>query len=147
MEEKDVIISITGTESEEFGGDSFELVTDGKYRFADGSGRFSYMESTLTGLIGTRTSFTVDRFGAVMLREGSQNSRMIFEEGKKHLFLYDTPFGSTTMGVNTSRLRSELGEHGGGMEIDYIVDFEHAVVGRHSLKIDVREQMKGGVPC
>ena len=145
MEEKDVIISITGTEAGANGDDSFELVTDGKYHFEDGSGHLSYMESELTGLDGTRTSFTVDKFGIVMLREGSLNSRMVFEEGKKHLFLYDTPFGSATMGVNTSRVRSELGEHGGGMEIDYVVDFEHSVVGRHNLKIDIRERLKGGV--
>ena len=145
MEEKDVIISIRGSEAGEFGGDSFELVTDGKYLFENGSGRFSYMESPLTGLDGTRTSFTVDKCGIVMLREGNQNSRMVFEEGKKHLFLYDTPFGATTMGVNTSRVRSQLGEHGGGMEIDYVIDVEHAVVGRHNLKIDVREQIKRGL--
>lgn len=143
MEEKDVIISITGTEAGEFGDDSFELVTDGKYLFENGSGRFSYMESDLTGLSGTRTSFTVDKSGIVMLREGSTSSRMVFEEGKKHLFLYDTPFGATTMGVNTSRIRSRMGEHGGGMEIDYVVDFEHSVVGRHSLKIDVKERSGG----
>ncbi|MCL2343807.1 MAG: DUF1934 domain-containing protein [Firmicutes bacterium] len=145
MEEKDVIISISGSDAAEFGGDSFELVTDGKYHFADGSGHLSYMESELTGLTGTRTSFTVDKAGIVMLREGNLNSRMVFEEGKKHFFLYDTPYGAATMGVNTRRVQTQFGEHGGGMEIDYVIDFEHAVVGRHNLKIDIREQRQGGV--
>jgi len=144
MEEKDVIISITGMHDIGQGGDCIELVTPGKYHFEDGKSRFSYMESELTGLDGTRTSFTVDNCGCVLLREGSTNSRMVFEAGKKHLFLYDTPFGSATMGINTRSFKTQLSEHGGDMEIDYVVDFEHSVIGRQSLKIDVRERLQGG---
>ena len=47
------------------------------------------------------------------------------------------------MGLDTHRISSTLGERGGDMEIDYVVDFDHAVVGRNKFKINVREQ-KGG---
>ena len=36
-------------------------------------------------------------------------------------------------------------EHGGDMEIEYIVDFQHAVVGYNLFKINVSEQKKGSV--
>ena len=99
MDMKDVIISIKGTQNDPNGGDNvIELVTDGEFSYENGEGTLSYMESELTGLEGTRTSFTISPMGVVMVREGSLNSRMVFEEGRKHCFLYETPFGAATMG-------------------------------------------------
>lgn len=143
MKMKDVIISIKGTQNDPNGEDNeIELVTDGYFAFENGEGMLSYMESELTGLEGTKTSFTISPMGVVMTREGSLNSRMVFEEGKKHNFLYETPFGSATMGVNTKSISVSLNEHGGDMEIDYIVDFQHSIVGHNMFKINVSEQKK-----
>lgn len=138
---KKVMISIRGTQQSEHGDDdAIELITDGEYVYsADGETTFTYMESELTGLEGTRTSFTILPDVVTMQREGKLNSRMVFEEGKKHLFLYDTPYGAATMGVNTNRIAARLGENGGDMEIDYILDFEHTVIGRNKFKINIRE--------
>jgi len=141
MMTKDVIISITGTQAGPVGEkDTVELVTNGKYLYDDGRGSVTYMESDLTGLDGTKTTFTVGKRGIIMLREGTLNSRMVFEEGKKHRFLYDTPYGAATMGVNTSRAKSVLGENGGDLEIDYVIDLDHSIIGRNSFRISIREQ-------
>lgn len=141
MKMKEVIISIKGTQNDSGGEDNvIELETDGTFAFENGEGTLSYMESELTGLEGTKTSFSISPMGVVMTREGSLNSRMVFEEGKKHCFLYETPFGSATMGVNTTNISVSLDEHGGDMEIDYIVDFQHSVVGHNMFKIKVSEQ-------
>ena len=144
MEMKDVIISITGIQSLEEGEkDAIELSTDGEYCFSADGVLFSYMESELTGLEGTRTSFSVGPQSVVMSREGNLNSRMIFEEGKKHLFMYETPVGAVTMGVKTQKIMNKLGEHGGDIEIDYVLDFDHVIVGRNKFRINVREQAAG----
>ena len=138
---KDVIISIKGTQSLGQGeSDAIELVTEGKYSFRDGHGELSYMESELTGMQGTRTSFTFTPDEVILSREGTLTSKMIFREGTKNTFLYDTPFGSATMGLDTHRIHSTMGPRGGDMEIDYVVDLDHAVVGRNRFRINVREQ-------
>lgn len=136
---KDVIISIKGMQGYGEDNDAIELVTDGKYGYSDDLCKLIYMESELTGLEGTKTSFTIEPTSMVMEREGTLNSRMVFEQGKKHLFLYETPFGSTTMAVDTKRVFTKLDEHGGDMEVDYIINFEHAAVGRNKFRINVRE--------
>ena len=75
---KDVIISIKGVQSLPQGeSDSVELVTEGKYSFRDGHGELSYMESELTGMKGTRTSFIFTPEEVVLSREGTLTSRMI----------------------------------------------------------------------
>ena len=138
---KDVIISITGVQNFPQGSDdTVELVTEGKYCYRDGKGELSYMESELTGMQGTRTSFTFTPTEVVLSREGTLTSKMVFREGTKNTFLYDTPFGSATMGLDTHKIHSTMGPRGGDMEIDYVVDFDHAVVGRNTFRINVREQ-------
>ena len=142
MKMKKAIISIKGSQRGAGGPDNvIELITDGLFFYHNGESMFSYMESELTGLAGTMTSFTASTDGSiVMTREGALNSRMVFEEGKKHCFIYDTPFGSTSMGVNTKSVLIDLNEHGGSMEIDYFVDFQNSVIGRNMFKINVREE-------
>ena len=55
---KNVIISIKGTQNFiQDPSDTVELGTDGKYTYADGRGELTYMESELTGMEGTKTSF------------------------------------------------------------------------------------------
>lgn len=138
---KNVIISITGYQK---GADdnenTVELVTDGVFSMEDDRCSFSYMESELTGMEGTKTTFDITPMRIIMTREGTLNSQMVFEEGKKHNFIYDTPFGSTTMGVNTRLVMADFNEHGGDMEVDYMVDFQQSLIGRSIFKINVREQ-------
>ena len=143
MKMKDVIISIQGKQNEPNGEDNIiELETDGVFAFENGEGLLSYMESELTGLDGTKTSFNISPLGVVMTREGSLNSRMFFEKGKKHNFLYETPYGSATLGVDTTDISMNFDEHGGNMEINYVVDFQQSVVGHNMFKIKVSEQRR-----
>lgn len=144
MNMRDVIISITGVQRDSSGQkEAVELVTAGQYGFENGESRFTYEESGLTGLEGTRTTFTISPMGVVLKREGSLNSQMVFREGKKDFFLYETPYGSATMGVDTRRIDAKLDEHGGTMELDYDIDFNHAPVGRNRFKINVKEKRNG----
>lgn len=138
---KDVVISIVGSQSDGSGEDNdVELVTDGTYKYENGESTFTYRESPLTGMDGTTTSITVSPMGVVMTREGTLNTRMVFEEGKKHNFVYDTPFGAATMGINTRRIVRDMDEHGGSLEIDYLVDYQQALVGHNFFRFSVREQ-------
>ena len=129
--------SVNGYDDEE--PDSLEFFTDGQYLFQDQVARLSYQESEVTGLEGTRTSVTILPDRVVVDRDGTVQSRMIFQEGSKSSFLYSTPFGQATMGVDTRSIRQSVNEHGGQVEIDYVVDMEHAVVARNRFSITIRQ--------
>ena len=144
---KDVLISIKSIQdygqNEE---DSLEFITDGYYFYDGDVGCLSYQESEVTGMEGTRTSVMVGPDQVVVDRDGNINSRMIFKEGLRNSFQYRTPFGTATLGVDTRRIRQNFGENGGNMEIDYIVNLEHAVVTRNKFQITVKqtgEQLHG----
>ena len=93
--EKPVIISIRGVQSLEPGEeDVMELVTQGVLRQEEGEGfSLSYLESELTGLEGTTTTFRIAPDRITLRREGTLNSEMIFQEGQKHVSLYETLWG------------------------------------------------------
>lgn len=139
MQMKDVIISVLGMQQSIDGPDSAELVTAGKYGIAPDEFRLTWQESEISGMEGTKTSLSVHPGFVTLQREGTVNTRMDFEEGKKHYFLYETPFGSATMGLSTRTIRSRLDRHGGEVEIDYVVDMDQTVVGRNRFHIRVEE--------
>lgn len=141
MMEKPVIISIKGLQSyEDAEKESIELVTEGRLaKEGEESYTLSYQESQLTGLEGTLTTFQIEEGRITLMRVGEVNSQMVFEEGRKHLSLYETPYGALTVGVSTRKARASMGESGGDIEIDYAIEIEHAVAGENFFQINVRE--------
>lgn len=138
--EKDVIISIRGTQ--DYSGtdpDTMELVTEGKLAVQDGALRLSYEESELTGMEDTTTVFQVEPEKVTLLRLGSVQSEMVFEEGRRHMSLYSTPYGNMEIGVRARRLNSTLELTGGRLEIDYDIEINHMLAGQSLFRIDVRE--------
>ena len=121
--------------------DSMELITDGTLELLeDGAMRLSYQESELTGLEGTTTSFEIQDSRVILARTGVLNSQMVFEEGKQHTSLYETPYGELAVDIQTSRLRHNLTERGGLMDLQYSISVDHAATGRNAFKIRVRRK-------
>lgn len=121
--------------------DSMELMTEGTLTpTGEGGIVLSYQESALTGLEGTTTTFEVRGSQVILSRTGSVNSQMVFEEGKQHTSLYETPFGELAIDVQTSRLRHSLTERGGLMDLRYSISVDHSVTGRNAFRIRVRRK-------
>ena len=143
---KDVLISIRGTQhpnhpqpDADNSPVSVELVTGGSYEYCGEGSWFTYAESELTGMEGTQTTFKMEDGLVTLTREGSVNTQMLFQKGRRHVFLYDTPFGTMTMGVDTQRLTTHADEHGGQMDIIYAVDIDNVPLGKNTFRIDWKE--------
>ena len=137
---KDVIISIRGMQNYDGSEpDAIELVTQGTLSDHPDGYLISYEESELTGLEGTQTQLEIGPERVTLLRLGQLCSQMVFEKGRTHRSLYDTPFGSMEIGISTRRLRSTMGERGGELEIAYSVEVNHSLAGENLFQINVRE--------
>ncbi len=142
---KDVVISIRsfhgyGEDDE----DSIDFTTDGVYTYDGRTACFTYLESEVTGMEGTQTKVMVMPDKVVVHRNGPVTSRMVFQQGKRDAFLYDTPAGSATMHMNTQNLDTRFNEHGGHMEIDYVLDMEHVFACKNKFRLTVKEQKRTG---
>ncbi len=138
--EKDVIISIKGMQKYEHAdSDVIELITKGRLAEREGNFTLTYQESELTGLEGTRTTIQVEGEQVTLLREGGVNSQMVFQEGRRHMSMYNTPYGAIEIGIKTSHLMADLHDRGGAIEIDYAIEVDHALAGRNIFQINVKE--------
>lgn len=118
--------------------DRMELITEGTLELLPDGLCFSYQETELTGMEGTTTSFQLCGTQVILSRTGTVNSQMVFEEGRQHTSLYETPFGELAVDVQTSRLRHNLTERGGLLDLQYSIAIEHAVTGRNAFRIRVQ---------
>ena len=139
--DKSVIISIKGKQSyENVEDETIELVTEGLLaKEGEGAYTLSYQESELTGLEGTLTTFQIEPERITLMRVGEFNSQMVFQEGRRHMSMYNTPYCAMTIGVNTRHLLAELDDQGGEIEIDYAIEIDHSVAGRNTFQINVKE--------
>ncbi len=144
MEQNNVLISIKGMQTLEDGQeDVMELITEGSFHGHDSGFTLTYEESELTGLGSTKTTFQIESERITLLREGEVNSQMVFEEGRRHLSMYNTPFGAMAIGVNTRRMHKELSAKGGDIEIEYAMEIDHALAGQNIFQIQVKQKESG----
>lgn len=136
---KKVIISITS--NQEVGGEvsTVELMTEGEYEYSPEKSELIYQESSITGMEGTTTTFTVEPDTVILTRVGTVTSQMLFRRGEKHMFLYQTPYGSATMGIYTRRLDADIDENRGHVEIEYALDVDNINIGINESIIDFKE--------
>ena len=136
-----VLLSIRGEQYfDDIDPDATELMTEGTMEVTGDGIVLSYEESELTGMEGTTTTFEVKGPRVTLIRSGAVNSQMVFEEGRQHTSLYETPFGELSVDIQTSELKHNLSERGGLMEIKYSIAVEHTVTGRNCFKIRVRRK-------
>lgn len=136
---KKVMISIVSTQ--ETGGEenTVELMTEGEYEYSPEKSTLVYEESSITGMEGTTTTFTVEPDSITLTRIGTVTSQMLFRKGEKHLFLYQTPYGTATMGILTRRLIGDVDESRGHCEIAYGLDMDNVSIGNNVSIIDFKE--------
>jgi uncharacterized beta-barrel protein YwiB (DUF1934 family) len=136
---KKATISIKGTPAMEDSEDvGFELLTDGESMSENGVSTFSYMESELTGINGMLTTFNVEPDRVVLSRGEGFGMDMIFSEDQKHHFLYDTPYGLMTMGIDTHSIKKNMRDDGGSLEIRYDIEVDNVAVSQNLFKITVQ---------
>ena len=107
--------------------DATELVTEGTLELMEEGLRLTYQETSLTGMEGTTTTFEITGPQVTLRRAGTVNSQMVFEEGRQHTSLYETPYGELSVDIQTSALRHNLSDRGGLLEIRYSIAVEHTV--------------------
>ena len=116
-----------------------EINTLGKRREKDGRVDISYEESEVTGMDGSTTSvsYDTDATGIVsMIREGAVSTALVFEEGKRHHCVYNTPFMPFEICVHTLKVENNLGGVG-TLSLDYIIEIRGAKAERTKFTMQI----------
>lgn len=127
-------------ESEVGESDTTTLTTD--CTIADKGSRIEieYEESAITGMEGSRTKVFFDKNdrGLVsILREGAVSTALVFEEGRRHLCVYETPFFPIELCVNTISLKNSLEYDGGTFTAEYLVEMNGILAEKTHITITI----------
>ena len=103
---KDVLIRVRGlqmmdTEDEQ---EPIEIVVPGQYYYRNGSHYLRYEEMMDDTAQPTVNYIKLSPQGVEVRKQGQVNVHMVFEQGKKNMTLYSTPFGTLQMGIAATGL-------------------------------------------
>ncbi|MBR2354732.1 MAG: DUF1934 domain-containing protein [Clostridia bacterium] len=119
--------------------ETMEICSVGVCSEENGRRVFSYDETEATGMDGSTTSVTylLDRPELVtMLRKGSVSTALVFEEGKRHHCVYQTPFMPFEVCVHTLKVENRL-ETERTLALDYIIEIRGARAERTKFFMEI----------
>lgn len=138
---KDVLIHVKGLQTIEGEGMQdapIEIVTTGEYYFRNGSHYLRY-EEMLEGFPGTTVNYIkINPKGVEVRKKGAANVHMVFQEQKKNITYYQTPFGSLQMGIAATHMDVEESEDDLKVKVDYVLDMNEEYVADCYITIDVQ---------
>ena len=136
---KTVLLSIQGRQTyQDQEPDLIELITEGTLTQTDNGWEISYQETALTGLEGVNTTFRVEPDRIVLTRTGKLNSQMIFREGEVHESLYQMEFGALMISVMAAKIRWDITDQGGTVDLLYAIEIENSASGTVDYHLDIQ---------
>ena len=118
-----------------------EMFSEGELYITDDRVIIAYDESELTGMEGSHTQVRFERNApelVTMMRSGNVSTILVFEEGKRHICTYQTPYMPFEICVFTKTVKNNLLDDG-VIELDYIVEIRGAQAERTQFKIEIFE--------
>lgn len=140
---KDILVCIKGmqllSDDQE---DEVEVIIPGKY-CKRGDMHYIQYEEVTEGMDGV-TNNLIKFHGNCMevTKKGLTNTHMVFEEQKKNMTYYETPFGNLLLGIAATSVTMEESEEEIGLKVDYAleINYEHLA----DCCIDVKVRPKNG---
>ncbi len=115
-----------------------KLVTQGTMHTQDGVVEISYAETELTGLVGTTTSFCIEKDHVCLKRTGTVQSTMNFIVGHEDRSLYDIGFGALMISIRTELIEINVNENGGTLRVGYNIVIEDEAAGCIEYTIEIK---------
>lgn len=146
----EVLLTLQGLQFDqrEEDADKIETVTVGDYYKKNGKHYVIYDEITEGFEQPTKNRL---KFGGNMLelsRHGLINMHMVFQENKKNLTNYNTPFGQILIGIDTRKIRITEREDNIVVDVDYSLDVNYEFLSDCHIRIDIlskdSSKQKGG---
>ena len=117
-----------------------EMLMEGRLLTSSFRVELVYAESELTGMEGSLTAIGFDRANpnlVSMIRTGPVRTAMTFEEGKRHICIYNTPFSEFEVCVRTIKVNNRLLEEN-KIELDYLIEIHGAQAEHCKMTVTVR---------
>ena len=142
---KDVLVTISGLQIMSMAEDSepVEVITAGDYYKKNNKHYVIYDEVT-EGFDGTTKNIIKLQEDCVdITKRGITNVHMVFEQGKKNMTYYTTPYGTIEMGIAATNMNLKEDESGLNMKVDYALDMNDEHVADCYLTVQAQSKDLG----
>lgn len=145
---KEVLLTISGLQDQfEEGMDQdepIEIITPANYFFKNGKHYILYEEvqEGVPGVAKNKIKITGNEKIEIM-KSGSLNTHMTFQEHQKNVTFYQTPFGEMQVGMTTRRILLEEREDRIAMELDYELEINDESYAECNLKMSIQPKDMG----
>ncbi len=138
--DKNVLIHVRGLQlmDPESGEEPLEIVVPGEYYFRNGSHYLRYEEVMEDFSEPTINYIKMAPRGMEVRKKGLVNVHMVFEQGKKNMTYYTTPFGTIQMGIAATNLALDESKDSLNMKVDYALDMNEEHIADCYLMIQVQ---------
>lgn len=140
---KEVFLEIQSIQN---GATTSVFINDARMRKIRNNYKIEFDGTELCGMPGEITSLEINDNSVVKLTTGTKKvfSQMIMEQGVRHCSMrMDDIEGPLSMGISTRRIKTNLGENGGNLEVDYSLEFNNYFAGDHTMIITVKDKPRG----
>lgn len=117
---RDAVISVCSIQNNDEK-ERIEIVSPGSFFKENDEFVATYQETELSGLGDTLTTLRIGKNYFNMIRTGDINTTMEFKNGKRASILYNTPHGGLCIKMKTNKIKVDINEEGGKVNVDYDV--------------------------
>ena len=142
---KDVLITVKGMQAIEAGEgqEEVEVVAKGDYYFKNGH-HFICYEEMLEGFeTPTKNMIKITDNTVEVQKKGVTNTHMVFEEAKKSLTFYTTPFGNMEMGISATKIDVKEEPENLDILIDYALEINQVHTADCQIHVNVQSKEAG----
>lgn len=143
---KDVLIAIRGLQFEtDMDADKIEIITVGNY-YKRNNSHFVVFEEATEGTDGLTKS--IIRFNETefdLTKKGLVNAHMIFQQDKKNITNYATPYGNLAIGIEAEKIRLEESEHEISVNLRYALEVNYEYLADCNITMDIRQRDAHGL--
>ena len=136
---QEVILTLQGLQFDqrEEDADKIEMVTVGDYYKKNGKHYVIYEEVTEGFSQPTKNRLKFSESMLELSRNGLVNMHMVFQENKKNLTNYDTPFGQILIGIDTKKIQIKEQKDNIVVDVDYSLDINYEFLSDCHIRIDI----------
>lgn len=135
---KEVLVSVSGLQFAVNSNEAIEVITGGQY-FSRAGKQYVLYDEMLEEYEGVSKNTIKFTDGIVdITKKGLTNVHMIFEEKKKNMTYYNTPFGNLMIGLYTNRIQIEEKEEDIRIVVDYALDINYEFISDCMITIVVK---------
>jgi len=141
---KDVLITIRGLQNgPQTDGEPIEMITTGEYYYKNNKHYILYEEVMEGETKTTKNRIKIAPGTVELTKNGVVNVHMLFEENKKNITHYYTPYGSLNMGIDTKQVVIEEEENRMQVSVLYGLEMNQEFLADCDIKITIKSKGVG----